>query len=412
MYRFIGLAALAAVLGAAPLSAQGKQFEAPKPELSELEEGVRVDFGAAFTQSFQALGHSNTARAVLAEDGTNLTALADIGAGFNTAAANVSLNAQMTPGINVILETYLSSRHHPEAWAKGGYLQIDASPIASPFLEKAMEYATLKVGHYEVNYGDAHFRRSDNGATLNNPFVENYILDAFTTEIGGEVILRHGPWLGVLGVTNGQIRGDITFPDERSYAFIGKAGVDQTFGTDARFRLTGSTYQNDNAGRATLYGGDRAGSAYGGVMDRNGGTSFTNGRMNPNFTEVIRAYQINPFVELGNIELFGVVEFANGRMKHETENRAVTQYALDGVYRFLDDRLYVGGRYNTVTGEFYTLESEQTIDRMAASAGWFITPNVMLKGEYVTQSFNGFAETSILHGGEFSGVVVQGAVSF
>ena len=412
MYHSVKLTAFAVLIGAAPLASQGTQFEASKPDVSALEEGVYVDFGAAFTQSFQALSHSNTAAEILDAAGADRNELADIGAGFNLATANIYMDARMAPGINVVLDTYLSSRHHSEAWVKGGYLRIDASPIAHPFLERVMEYTTLKVGHFEVNYGDAHFRRTDNGEGLDNPFAENYILDAFTTEIGGELIVRKGPFLAVGGVTGGNISGAIGSPDERSFAFLGKVGVDQTFGPERRARLTASTYQNDNAGRATLFGGDRAGSAYWGVMDVDGGSVFTNGRMNPNFSEVVRAYQINPFVELGDIELFGVFEFASGRTIQEADDRSVTQYALDGVYRFLDDRLYVGGRYNTVTGEFYSSESEQTVDRVAVSAGWFVTPNVLLKGEFVTQSYDGFAETNILNGGEFSGVILQGAVSF
>ena len=50
----------------------------------------------------------------------------------------------------------------------------------------------VRVGHMEINYGDAHFRRSDNGNAIYNPFVGNYIMDAFTTEIGGEVYLKTG----------------------------------------------------------------------------------------------------------------------------------------------------------------------------------------------------------------------------
>ena len=53
-----------------------------------------------------------------------------------------------------------------------------------------MKYVTLRVGHFEINYGDAHFRRTDNGNAMYNPLVGNYILDAFTTEIGGEAYLR------------------------------------------------------------------------------------------------------------------------------------------------------------------------------------------------------------------------------
>ena len=90
---------------------------------------------------------------------------------------------------------------------KDGYLLVDASPIAYEPLEKLMEYVTIKAGHFELNYGDAHFRRTDNGQALYNPFVGNLILDAFTTEIGGEVYLRAKGVMGMVGITGGDVRG-------------------------------------------------------------------------------------------------------------------------------------------------------------------------------------------------------------
>lgn len=42
----------------------------------------------------------------------------------------------------------------------------------------------------ENNYGDAHFRRSDNAQAIYNPFVGNLIMDAFTTEVGAELYYR------------------------------------------------------------------------------------------------------------------------------------------------------------------------------------------------------------------------------
>ncbi len=412
MTKFLALAALA--VGAWPLAAQAPAspvFESPKPEIVE-QDGVQLDVTAAFTQSFQALSHSNTAAPNLDGTGNDLNALVDLGAGFNLANANLGLNAMLAPGLQVVLEAYLSSRHHPEAWVKGGYLQMDASPFAVPVLEEIMRYTTVRVGHFEVNYGDAHFRRSDNAQGIRNPFAENLVLDAFTTEIGGDVTVRKGSLLGMVGVTNGQINGAVTNPDGRSFAFLGKVGVDHTVVPGMRFRLTASTYQNDNAGRATLYGGDRAGSAYWNVMDNANGGQFTNGRVNPNFTEEIRAYQINPFIEFGPLELFGTAEWAKGRTAAETDNRAVTQYAGDVVYRFLDDMLYVAGRYNTVTGELFTLDSDQTVDRFVLGGGWFLTPNVLLKAEYVNQTYDGFPATHILNGGAFDGIMVQGVVAF
>ena len=69
------------------------------------------------------------------------------------------------------------------------------------------EIATVRVGHMEINYGDAHFRRSDNGNAMYNPFVGNYILDAFTTEIGAEVYARSNGLIAMLGATGGEVHG-------------------------------------------------------------------------------------------------------------------------------------------------------------------------------------------------------------
>ena len=151
--------------------------------------GFKIDINASFTSQVQNLSHSNTADAGDGS-GVNTNQLANIGFGFNNSTANLYLNAQLAPGIRVALTSYLSSRHHNETWVKDGYIQIDESPIDLVPLKMLFNIATVRVGHMEINYGDAHFRRSDNGNAIYNPFVGNYIMDAFTTEIGGEVYLK------------------------------------------------------------------------------------------------------------------------------------------------------------------------------------------------------------------------------
>lgn len=57
--------------------------------------------------------------------------------------------------------------------------------------------------------------------------------------------------------------------------------------------------------------------------------------INPGFGSKVKAYMINPFVKFQGFEFLGVAEKAQGRRATETENRDVTQYAAEGLSRFL-----------------------------------------------------------------------------
>ena len=104
---------------------------------------------------------------------------------------------------------------------------------------------------------------------------------------------------------------------------------------------------------------------------------------------------------------------AQGRAATETANREWNQYAAEALYRFLpNEKLFVGARYNTVEGDLTSLTNEVGIDRWQYGAGWFITGNLLLKAEYVTQKYNDFPVTDIRRGGKFNGFVVEGVVAF
>jgi hypothetical protein len=402
-------AAVSVVAGTHGLPDFGRtEFELPKQDLNGT--GLQLQIGGAFAQTFQALDHGNSATPAPA------TTLGRIRGGFNLASANLTLGARLARGIRVDLESYMASRHHNEFWVKGGYATIDASPIDLPVLNTIMRYTTVRAGMYEPNYGDAHFRRSDNGNTIRNPFIENYILDAFTTEVGADVLVRAGSAFVMGGVTTGQNKGDIKQGAvDAEPAFLGKVGFDHRFNPLVRVRLTGSMYNASSTPSMTMYAGDRAGSRYVGVMEDTtllkAGTAFTNGRINPGFANEATARQINPFVQIGNLELFGVLERATGKAAAETERREVTQLAGDVVYRLLNDRLYVGGRYNRVEGDF-ARQTNLEVTRRALAGGWFITPNMLTKVEWVRQEYKGFAANDIRNGGHFQGVVVEGVIAF
>jgi hypothetical protein len=383
----------------------------PGPEYT----GFKLDFGAAFTSQVQNLSHSNTAAPNIV-NGVNANQLARIGFGFNNSTANLVLNAQLMPGVRVALTSYLSSRHHNETWVKDGYVQMDQSPIDFVPLKMLFEIATVRVGHMEINYGDAHFRRSDNGNAVYNPFVGNYILDAFTTEIGGEVYLKTGDIIAMGAITGGEIRGTVLEPGQRGPTFIGKVGFDRRVKPDLRMRLTGSMYTTDQAMSSTLYGGDRAGSRYYWVMENTTATesaNFTSGLINPGFRNKVTAVQVNPFVKFRGLEVFGVIERAEGKAASEASERTWNQYATDIVYRFLPrEQMFAGVRYNTAEGTLVGITDEVGANRWQLAGGWFLTQNVLMKAEYVRQEYTGFPPTNIKNGGKFSGMILEGVIAF
>jgi hypothetical protein len=389
-------------------------FETTKIPGAEFK-GFKLDVGAGFTAQVQDLRHRNTATPNLV-NGVNANELANIGLGFNNSTANVNLHAQLAPGIRVALTSYLSARHHTETWVKDGYIQIDDSPIDFIPLKAIMQIITVKVGHMEINYGDAHFRRSDNGNAIYNPFVGNYILDAFTTEIGGEVYLKAASVIAMASVTAGEIRGSVLTPGQRGPSFIGKLGVDRQLNKDLRVRLTGSMYHTKKSLSNTLYSGDRAGSRFYYVLENTVATEAAqkdSGLINPGFKNEVTAMQINPFVKFRGLELFGVVERAKGKALAEPAERVWSQYALDTVYRFLpDEKMFAGVRFNRAQGTLAGITGDIGANRWEVGGGWFITANVLAKAEYVTQTYFGYPAANIKNGGQFKGFMMEGVVAF
>src|SRR5688572_124920 len=397
-----------------PLDQRGLNvFESPK-EAGAKYEGFKLSWGGAFAQQFQNITHQNAAAPKLV-NGVNQNSLVAIGSGFNNADANLYLNVQLARGIRVAVEGYASSRHHNEFWIKDGYFLIDASPFENKLIDKIMEVATLKVGHFEVNYGDQHFRRSDNGQTLYNPFVGNYIIDAFTTEIGAEAYLRKHGLMAMIGMTGGEVKGSVTAPGKRGPTYLVKVGVDESLGEDLRFRLTGSMYKTDRSASNTLTSGDRGGSRYYDVLENTTSTESANawsGAIQSGMKNMVTAFVVNPFIKVGGVELFGNIETMTGASQTEAQRRTLRQLAGEGLYRFAGNKLYVGGRYNTVKGELAGIANDITVKRTQFGGGWFVTPNVLTKIELVNQKYLDFPTGDIRSGGRFKGVMLEGVVSF
>lgn len=412
-------------------------FETTKNDTTPFTK-MKVQVGGNFEMAFQGLRDQNSAIPVTQAPYTgNVNALIPLTNGFVLPMANLNIDAQLADGIRVSLTSYLASRHHEDTWVKGGYVQFDKLLfLHSDWINNIMKSVTIKAGQFDVDYGDQHFQRSDGGNTIYNPFIENYIMDEFATEIGAEVYYNNKCGLFAMGgVTNGELdpqivaatKIDSATKQTNNYdpAFHGKLGYDKQLSSDFRLRITGSFYTDQSANSNTLFGGDRTGSHYYDVMSSQSianGSSLNDeydynafsGRYNPGFTEQVNAFMGNLFLKYKGLQFFGTYEMAQGREITEVTDRKATQYAGDLVYRFPahKENFWVGVRYNAVTATMFGDPNAVTIQREAASAGWFITKNIMMKAEYVNQIYLDYPGANILNGGRFHGYMLEASIGF
>lgn len=355
-------------------------FEPSKADSVEYT-GFKIRIGGSFTQDYQNLTSTNKANyvrtsATNAENKNFLYGIiksedstSSLLSGFNLAMANLNFDVQIGDGIRVCLENYMSARHHNEFWVKGGYIQIDKLPMFNN-PDWYTKYFRVRIGHMEVNYGDTHFRRSDGGNAIFNPFADNNIMDEFATEIGGEIyVYPVDGFMAMVGLTNGLIRNNVRDYDRlpvigtgkvdslkvKNPSIVLKAAYDKTM-SDFRLRLSASLYHNNSSPSLTLFGGDRTGSAYFGVLEAAASTNGTaeafSGRFNPGLSNKLTAVIFNPFLKYKGIEFLGTYESAKGKTVNESpgSDRKTTQVAAEVVYRFLkNEQVFVGFKYNTVT---------------------------------------------------------------
>ncbi len=420
-------------------------FETPKTDTQFT--GPKVEFGGSIAMPYIALTNSN---AVTEQNpAKNSQALFKNSPNFALSMANLDIKSYLADGVSLQVTLYLASKHHNETWVKGGYVQFDKVPfIKLDLLDQIMKYTTIKVGQMDVNYGDAHFRRSDGGCAIYNPFMENYIMDEFATEIGAEADVNYNGIIGVLSVTNGNLNPSLALIDTTAAStkysnglhnpsWIAKIGYDKQLTEKFRARITGSVYFTEGALSNTLFGGDRTGSNYSAIMYNAApgtGTAF-GGRFNPGLSDKLTTLMGNLFLKYKltdglAVESFSTIESAAGRTAAEATDRHASQFATDLIFRFgKAENFFLGVRYNTVTADAVAVKAVAPvgtvlgqdavpaysigISRLAISGGWYVTKNIMAKVEYANQKYSGVPNVNyILNGYEFHGLSAEAVISF
>ena len=100
-----------------------------------------------------------------------------------------------------------------------------------------------------------------------------------------------------------------------------------------------------------------------------------------------------------------IVNLVNGRDDRWSSSQA-------GNLTYCVSRASFGSRYNAVKGQLSGMANDVSVDRWELGGGWFVTPNVLAKAEWVTQTYNDFPTTDIRSGGRFRGLMLEGTVAF
>jgi hypothetical protein len=358
--------------------------------------------------------------------------------GFHAAVANVTLGAEFE-GIGVFTELYLSSKHHQgQVYGHEGYLFLDRLPKSwdKLGLNKVFQYLDVKAGHFELDYGNLRYFRSDNAQVARNPLIGNYVVDPNTVEGGVELIGAFGPVQAVAGFGGGLPTE--SFQAGTGYSTHAKLTLQPGRNVfEAPFSLSASVYRSDQSRTPTgypnpgtyseLFAGNRSGERYGGP--------YLNGRSgwDPEFGQIragkgqdVLAWQVDGLVNLG--PLFAIAAYGWTKdsdvtgvdLDPNTKQRAVVQTSPDDEWRYYSAEarldvlpgLYLAGRYSGASTELMMGETvDGSVDRFQIGVGYRLVRGILTKAEYVRQTYDGFSRGLYAGRPTFSGVLLEGSLS-
>jgi hypothetical protein len=358
--------------------------------------------------------------------------------GFHAAVANVTLGADFE-GIGVFTELYLSSKHHQgQVYDHEGYLFLDRLPKSwdKLGLNKVFQYLDVKAGHFELDYGNLRYFRSDNGQVARNSLIGNYVIDPNTVEGGFELVGAFGPVQAVAGFGGGLPTE--SFQPGTGYSTHAKLTLQPGRNIfEAPFSLSASVYRSDQSQTPTgypnpgtyseLFAGNRSGERYGGpYLNGRRGWDAEFGQIKPGEGQDVLAWQVDGLVNFGPLFAMGAYGWTRDSdvtgvdLDPDTKQPAALQTSPDDEWRYYSAEarldvlpgLYLAGRYSGAATELMMGDAvDGNVDRFQLGLGYRLVRGILMKAEYVRQHYDGF--TTGIYAGRptFSGLLFEGSLS-
>lgn len=347
--------------------------------------------------------------------------------GFQTPFGDLSFMADFGEAMEVYFDIHIATRPNPDhLQGDQGYLLVHEMPQRLQGwrpLDWFFEEFDVKAGAFEIDYGDAHYRRSNNAQVQQNPLIGNFVVDPRATDIGLELISAERPVKWLLGFGSGTYEGH--FGDGGGYSAHGKIWGDPIKDLRTSFSIYHSDHSGDGVGWpgegtvGNLFRTNRSGGPYGGILD-NGDAP---GQVMPGMGQKVTAAQVDLTWRLKPIELYAYFAYMqdadiNGDAPGAPED-SWYYYAGEGIYYFTN-RLYLAARYSGATARrLDDASTDGTVHRIQLGGGYWFFDSVLGKLEFVYQKYRNFSETDGMisgvnawHDPEFKGVIAEASFGF
>jgi hypothetical protein len=436
-----------------------------------------------------ALGRGQALESEDPMNGTNATE----SAGFGSMRANLYLFGDVAEGVEVFTEAHINPipvrdalNPYPTSNPGGvvgvtprnstGFRRSDAdrSPGDMVFdqgyitLTNLSPYFDVKAGEFEIDYGHHQMDRTDNGQSMRNPLVGNYLVDPTAVQPGLELSGKQERFAWSLGVTNGSgdlqnsIGGSDQFIKDSNFAYTAKLWGNITPGLMAAFSFyrsdqvdairntsgsdTGtfvtlgkSSPRRVHSNASNLFGSMNPAGIYQGmnvtpapVMGAfaNGGADVTAWQIDLDYEIPLRGttfeanygvFEDNGIDELEDnavLTLPGDIAYANYSGPSSIDNFANDQewtYWGAQLKHPLTPLTYVAARYSTTAGDVKGVSTDLEYDKIQVGAGHKLNQNTLMKLEWVKQSVKEAPATisgTVNDSQEMGGFIAEMAVQF
>ncbi len=356
----------------------------------------------------------------------NLNPSRGLNPNFQTPYADLSLLATIPHEFDMFADFYIATPGHPSTtYGDEGWLvfkQIPGVSHNSP-INKIMDYINVKVGAFDIDFGDNNYHRSNNAWVQNNPLIGNPLVDPSTEEIGGEVYSVKGPVYWLFGLSNGSTTGHYDYG--ANPAVHGKIWGYPT----KNLRLSASVYyadMGDSTDVSDLYAATRSGEPYNNLFGYGPSDTIVtddDGQIAPQGGHQVFATQGDITYEQWPFESYSYVGWTQDGEANQTGVGTPAQrwlYGSSNVVYHINPALYLAAQYSyAFAGSVNGVDTNGWVDRIQVGAGYWLTKSILTKLEYVQEQYHAFgSNTGVVNGAVadmgpgFNGVVMEVSFGF